>query len=239
MIARKPFGFALTAIALVAGAAVAQVPAAKAPRQFEVLHAEDFQPDLILPPPPASGSEQEKLELAQLRKLIADASSERREQARWDADHEDPALFDAAVGLKLEALPATWALLKLVQHEADTAADGPKLRFARPRPWSVDPTLPNCDGSKGNPGRSYPSGHATLSYSVGPVLARLMPAKAGAIMARAQDYALSRQICGVHFPSDTEASHALGSMVSTRLLLDPSMQPKLDAARAELARAGQ
>ncbi|HEX8031823.1 MAG TPA: phosphatase PAP2 family protein, partial [Vicinamibacterales bacterium] len=95
------------------------------------------------------------------------------------------------------------------------------------------------DGSKGNPGRSYPSGHATLSYSVGPVLARLMPAKAGAIMARAQDYALSRQICGVHFPSDTEASHALGSMVSTRLLFDPSMQPKLDAARAELARAGQ
>lgn len=240
MYAWKPLG-AIAITALLPFATLSAQPAkSPAPRQFTVLHASDFQPTLVLPPPPARGSEQEKLELAQLHTLIADASPARLEQAKWDDAHEDPALFDEAIGMKLEALPATWALLTLVQHEGDTAADGSKVYFARIRPWGVDATLPNCDAGAGKkPTRSYPSGHATLGYSVGTVLARLMPDKAGAIMARATDYALSRQICGVHFPSDTEASHALGSVVATRLLLDPAMQPKIEAARNELAHLGQ
>ncbi|MEF3315477.1 phosphatase PAP2 family protein, partial [Campylobacter jejuni] len=84
--------------------------------------------------------------------------------------------------------------------------------------------------------RSYPSGHSTLGYSVGVTLARLVPAKAGVIMARAQDYAMSREYCGAHYPSDTQASEVIGTMAATLLLSDPRLADKIAAARAELAR---
>ena len=42
-------------------------------------------------------------------------------------------------------------------------------------------------------------------------------------------------ICGVHFASDTEASHVLATMITERLLVDPRMAAKVAAARAELA----
>jgi acid phosphatase (class A) len=72
---------------------------------------------------------------------------------------------------------------------------------------------------------------------VGLVLARLIPEKAPIILARANDYALSREICGVHFPSDTEASHMLATLVADRLLALPALRGKIDAARAELRAA--
>lgn len=220
----------------VPGAARQAAPSPKAPPSFQLLRAEDFAADVVLPPPPAPGSEQERLELAELHRLIADASPARVAQAKADDADETPGIFDGAIGARLEDMPATWALLRTVQNEGDRAAEIAKVRFARARPWGVDPTMPRCDGSGGKPTRSYPSGHATLGYSVGLMLATLTPAKATAVMARAADYATSREICGVHFPSDVEASHALGSMVATRILLDPAAAPRLAAARAELAR---
>ena len=61
------------------------------------------------------------------------------------------------------------------------------------------------------PLRSYPSGHATMGYSLGIVLAALIPEKAQAILARAADYAYSREIRGDPYHADVEASHALGN----------------------------
>ena len=217
-----------------ATAQMAQNAAPKAPKQFQVLHAADFAPDVVLPPPPAPGSNEEKAEVMAVHMLVDSASEARKAQARADADLEDPSIFDEAAGVKLKSLPATWALLKLVQNEGDRAADLSKIKFNRKRPFAVDPSLPNCDGSK-LPTRSYPSGHSTLGYSVGLMLAELMPEKAPAIMARARDYALSRVICGVHFPSDTDASHTIGSIVTIRLLLDPAVADRIAAARAEVA----
>jgi acid phosphatase (class A) len=134
-------------------------------------------------------------------------------------------------------MPATWALLNTVQNDADLTGNLAKLHFARIRPWGIDPSLPNCDSAKGKKALgSYPSGHAVVGYSVGWALAQLMPDKAPAILARAQDYALSRLICGVHFASDTEASHVIGSVVAARLFADPRLAARIAAARAEIDR---
>ena len=234
----KPITLALLLAAIVPSAAVTAqdaTPKPKPPRQFQVLHASDFTPDVVLPPPPAPGSAEEKAELTAVHSLVDSASPARKAQAKADSELEDPSIFDGVVGAKLETMPATWALLKLVQNEGDVAADLSKVKFARLRPFAVDSTLPNCDGTK-VPTRSYPSGHSTLGYSVGLMLAELMPQKASAILARARDYGLSRVICGVHYPADTDASHTLGSMVTVRLLLDPAAADRIAAARAELAR---
>jgi len=230
---------ALTAMLALCIAAPATASAADGGKHLEYLDAGQFDPSLLLPPPPAKGTPAEAFELQTLHRLIDSASKERLQQAREDADNETPAIFNGAVGVDLRTLPATWALLELVQEEGDVAAGYSKVYFHRMRPYSADLSLPFCEG-KADPAkpayRSYPSGHATLGYSVGWVLARLMPAKADKILARAQDYAMSRQICGAHYPADTDASHVVGTLVGSRLLADPRLAAKIAAARNELSK---
>lgn len=228
----------LAAAATVALFCSGAVASAKTKESLHYLTSADVEPGLILPKPYAPGSDAEKAELGELHRIVASASPARLAQARWDSENEDPAIFDGVLGVKLEAMPATWALLKEVQEEGEAAADVSKTYFHRARPWSADPTLQNCDaGKNANPGRSYPSGHSTLSYSVGYVLAHLAPEKSDIILSRAADYAMSRQICGVHYPSDTEASHVLATIIGVRMLVNPAFAAKTMAARAELRAA--
>ncbi len=76
-----------------------------------------------------------------------------------------------------------------------------------------------------------------MGYSLAIVLSALMPEKSQVILARAADYAYSREICGDHYHSDVEASHALGSALGIMLLTHPTMQPLVEAAKAELRAA--
>jgi acid phosphatase (class A) len=85
--------------------------------------------------------------------------------------------------------------------------------------------------------RSYPSGHATMGYSLGIVLSDLMPEKAQAILARAADYAYSREVCGDHYHSDVEASHALGNALGVMFLNNSALKPQIEASKAELRAA--
>jgi acid phosphatase (class A) len=87
------------------------------------------------------------------------------------------------------------------------------------------------------PLRSYPSGHATLGYSVGVVLAALIPEKSQAILLRAADYAYSREVCGDHYHTDVEASRAFGTTLGALLLNNAALRPQIVAAKAELRAA--
>lgn len=198
-----------------------------------------FAPALNVPAPPPRGSAEEARELDALHRLIAGATPERLARAKADGHNETPALFNDAVGVDLKTLPATWDLLTTVQSEGEVLADEGKTFFHRTRPYRIDATLAVC-GQKTDSDkpadRAYPSGHSMLGYSVGWMLARLMPKKADAILARAHDYALSRQYCGAHFASDTEASHAIGTLAAAQLFNDPRLASKIAAARAELAK---
>lgn len=209
-----------------------------APHAFHYLAAPDFAPSAVLPAPPAPGSVQEQSELAQLRTLIAAAPAERLARARFDDGNETPALFDRTLGVELEKYPLTWALLRDVQAEAEAAVSLSKAYFHRTRPYGIDPTLPNCAKKPiGKPATSYPSGHAILGYSTGFVLARLIKGRSSEIFDRAADYAMSRELCGVHFASDLDASHALGTLVASDLLANPAFRAKFEAAHAELLAA--
>lgn len=196
-----------------------------------------FAPALNVAAPPPRGSAEEARELDALHRLIAGASPERLARANVDGHNETPSLFNDAVGVDLKSLPATWDLLTTVQSEGEVLADEGKTLFHRMRPYRIDPTLAVC-GQKADKAsdRAYPSGHSMLGYSVGWMLARLMPRKADVILARARDYALSRQYCGSHFASDTEASHVIGTLAAATLFNDPRLAGKIAAARAELSK---
>lgn len=230
------------AACLVAPGAMAKSPVAMensaraAEARLRYLDPAKFIAQRMVAAPPVAGSAAEVLEFSRLRALIAGTTPERMVQAQWDGDHEDPSLFNATLGRDLTKLPATWALLTLIQQETDVVIDQGKDFFARKRPYSVDPALPACVKDRMNkPARSYPSGHSGVGYSIGWTLAALLPEQAPQILTRADDYALSREICGVHFHSDTEASHVIGTLTAATLLGDRRLARQIAAARAELA----
>ena len=229
------------AAALAAGMAATAAPPKAALATLEeplpplaFLDSSTVRPELLLPQPARPGSAELTRELDRVRLLVRTASPARYAQAEADDASEEPEQFDAAAGRKLENLPQTYALLKLVRDETEAVVIPAKAYFALPRPYQIDPALRHC--GKGSAAHTaYPSGHAGFGYSVGWALAMLLPARAPQVLARAQDYALSREICGTHFHADTEASRVIGTMVAKRLLADPRLAPRIAAARAELS----
>jgi acid phosphatase (class A) len=234
----------LIAIASLASAAVASAadaPAKPAPKTLHVLTAEQVDPSKLLPPPVKDGSDQQKSELAEVQRQYKARTPARHAQAEWDDKHESVELFFATLGpsFDLKKLPATAKVMATVDNEQSVVANIAKRYFLRNRPWAIDPSLVACDYKpNAAPLTSYPSGHATLSYSEGYVLAALMPEKAQPILDRAQEYAYSRVVCAAHYPSDIEASHVLGTALAMMMLKDPGFAADFAAARTELKAAG-
>jgi acid phosphatase (class A) len=247
----KTAGGALVVLLAFANPVLAQSASAPAPSAVQAapapaltlkyLSPSDVDPATLLPPPVADGSDAQKAEVAEVLALQQAATADRKAQAVWDDRHEDGSLWEPTLGasFSLKNLPATAAVLDAVLHERDYAADKAKVYFDRLRPWTFNPAIEVCEakGRNGAQRRSYPSGHATLSFSQGVVLASLMPEKSQVILGRAADFALSRVICGVHSRSDTVAGQALGTTIGVLMLHNAAFKPMLDAARAELQAA--
>ncbi|MDL2401297.1 phosphatase PAP2 family protein [Rhizobium mayense] len=232
-----------------AAAIAAATPPAPAPLPqnpahiLKYLSPDDLDPATLLAPPPADGSDQQKAEVAEVLRMQQAASQARRDQAVWDDRHESSELWIPTlgpIGFDLTKLPATAAMLDAVLHERDAAADVVKVYFGRRRPWTFNDDIQVCEaaGKGGSKVRAYPSGHGTLSYAQAVILAHLMPNKGQLVMARAEDFAESRMICGVHSRSDIRASAVLGTTIGMLLLHNAKFRPLLDDARAELAAAG-
>jgi acid phosphatase (class A) len=217
------------------------------PKTLLYLTPQQIDPSRLLAPPPKDGSPVQQEEMAAVKRLIHSRTADRYAQAKWDAEHEDATPFAVTIGpvFDLTKLHATAKLLESVLHEQGIAASTAKDFFHRKFPVTAE--MPGayrdwtCDTPDRKPEtrplRSYPSGHATLGYSVAVVLAALIPEKAQALLIRAADYAYSREVCGDHYHSDVEASRTLGTSVGVMLLENASLKPQIDAAKAELRAA--
>jgi acid phosphatase (class A) len=64
-------------------------------------------------------------------------------------------------------------------------------------------------------------------------LAAILPERKAEIWDRAQDYAESRVILGMHYPSDLEMGYRSGTALAAALLEDAEFQADLAAARTE------
>ncbi|HEY3695279.1 phosphatase PAP2 family protein [Phenylobacterium sp.] len=192
----------------------------------------------FLPPPPAEGSPPALAEVAELHAIEAARSPGALAHAKSDDVTKDASIFAAVMGpgFDLKALPATARLMSDVRHDEKVAADAAKAHFGRKRPWIVDPTFRSCT-REDEPLTSYPSGHATMGFSMAVVLADLAPDKAPALLARAEDYAESRMVCGMHFRADIVAGQVLGTAVGQDLLHSPAFRADRAAAAAELRAA--
>ncbi len=228
-------------IAIGAGVSAPAPASAAAPKTLRVLTAAQIDPGRLLPPPAKDGSDLQRAELAEVERVYKSRTPERRAQAEWDDKHETSEVFFAVLGpqFDLAKLPATATLLATVENEQSVVANIAKRYFLRNRPWAIDAAIVACDYKPdAAPQTSYPSGHAMLGYSVGFILAGLVPEKAQPILARANDYAYSRVVCGAHYASDIEASHVLATETAMMMLQNPRFEAQFEASRSELRAAG-
>lgn len=220
------YGFLVCAVMML-GSATAQAG---------LLAPGDFAAGHYLPPPPDVATTAREME--ELRAIAARSTAEDRALAARDAKDETPDLFSAAVGFDLATMPQTFKLLTLVGDEEEDDTKDAKAYFHRDRPYAAEPSIKTCTPVKpGKAANSYPSGHATRAFSMGVVLAALMPAKSQAILARATQYAERRLICGVHYRSDIVAGQQFGTVLALKLMDNRAFQDQMAKAQAELRAA--
>jgi acid phosphatase (class A) len=188
----------------------------------------------LIPDAPAADSAANKAELAELHQIEASRTPAQVAAAKADEAEEDLFLYKTVLGARFnaESLPLTAEFGVHVKNEQSVAGAALKALFQRVRPYNTDKTLhPVCDVTEVP--NSYPSGHALTGYLEGLTLAEIVPEKRTEILARADDYAHNRLVCGVHYPSDTEASRKVAYVVFGYMLATPRFQRDLAAARAE------
>lgn len=239
-----------TALAFVLTAAVpatAQMASEKAATKAEpgsapaLLAPDALRPEWLLPAPAADDSVQGQAELAEVKRIAAEASPEVKAAADHDGVTENVTLFaDTLPGFDVAKLPATQKLFDEVANEEELRTKLFKTYFARKRPYQRDASIVMCpsEGKGTTKPNSYPSGHTTLAFSEGVVLASLIPEKNQAILSRSKLYAEHRMVCGVHFRSDLVAGQALGTALALKLMDVPSFKSDFAAAKAELIKAG-
>lgn len=205
--------------------------------------------DFVLSDPPANSSAQTKAEIKYLKQLEKSRTALEIDVCKFmagltynpRATEKDPNyrqyqqnLFQIGRSIGTwynpEQLPLTAKLLSRVYQDASFFIWSFKYKFARIRPYTIDPTVNNLEDTDWP---AYPSGHAGHSYVTALVLASIAPEFTDVFMKDAFDIAHSREIIGVHFPSDSEASRLLACQLVEKLHRNPRFQDDLKNARRE------
>lgn len=202
------------------------------------MSAEETRSFLILPTPGSSKSEKTQSELTELHRYENTRTEAQKVQAMADDKEETIFIFKAQMGEWFNAknLPLTAAFGVRVKNDEGINTAPAKTGFARVRPYNLDNTLHPVCATK-TKDDSYPSGHATTGYLMALTLVEMVPDKRDQILARADDYANNRLVCGVHYRSDVEASKLLAYTIHAVMANKPQYQQEMAVARAELQQA--
>jgi acid phosphatase (class A) len=220
---------------IVLSAAFAASTAFAADAAYRFIAPEAVAPARLLPAPPADSSGAGKREVAELHAIENARTPAQFARAKHDDETENASIFADVLGpaFDLAKLPATAKMFAEIRAEEKLAAAQAKDFFKRNRPWIVDASFKSC-AQEDKPQSSYPSGHATMGYSFAVVLASIVPSKAQAILARADEYAENRLVCGMHFRKDIVAGQTLGTAVAVEMLQNSNFQADVSASAKEL-----
>ncbi|MDZ3831876.1 MAG: phosphatase PAP2 family protein [Sphingopyxis sp.] len=199
---------------------------------------------LFIGPPPAPDTLLDRLDMLASRRFQAEIPAIADE--RWQTAERDHEMvyprFAEAFGRPIDrqTSPHLVRLLNRVMRDVSDPVFRAKEAFQRPRPYQRYQLSRRCGGKpiptpdkEARGGSSYPSGHTAYGWATALVLADIAPDRAPLILERGRDYALSRVICGYHFPSDTEAARAVVAAVVMKLHDNADYSADLAAARTE------
>lgn len=225
-----------------AGVAAVQPAAGQMARTGGFLTA-TVMPDAVatIPPAPKEGEARNDLDWKIFRDLRALEGTDRWKLAQSDNSYLPKDLvkdFSCSVGVELSAenVPTLAAILARTTIDAGAAAEKAKQLYKRTRPY-----LHNagniCIEKSDALGKSfdYPSGHASLGWTAGLVMAELVPDRASDVLARGRAYGESRLVCGVHNMSAVEAGRTNAAGVFAALQSSADFQAEMAKARAEIA----
>lgn len=200
--------------------------------------------------PPANSSEQTQAELKYLLQLQAQRSEEdiraslfyarvfyRTSTKPGDQDYNrmQRNLFhigrSVAPWFCADSLPITAQLTRNVWQDASYVIWKYKNYFLRIRPYKLEPQLKNQEETNW---AAYPSGHASNSYTNAYLFSELLPEFASFFIKDAYDMAHSREIIGVHYPSDSESGRLLGYELIQILKSNPAFQADFEKAATEI-----
>src|SRR5215212_9599557 len=221
---------------------------------------EKIQPEFVrvpldtftLPPCPANSSKQTRGEIDYLLRLQANRTEDEGKRSLYFApwgystsvkpnDPEFPAqqrnifYVGRSIGSWFNAkdLPVTTEVVGRVWHDASHYMWRLKFKYARIRPYNIDPNVKNLEDTNW---AAFPSGHSSYSHMLAYLFSELAPEFSDIFLNDARAIAHSREIIGVHFPSDSEAGRVFGRQFVEQLLASEKFQPDFEKMKAEWAR---
>ena len=161
-------------------------------------------------------------------------------QAALDEVQWTSKAFSEAAGFLIDPqqTPEIFKLAEGARKDARAVNKNAKKHFKRTRPYVYfgEPSISPQFDEEYKTSYSYPSGHSVRGWVYALTLALVVPDSTEALIARAQEYAINRVICGRHYKSDIDASLIEATAVMSRLLCNAAFLEQLKKARREYAR---
>ena len=231
--------------AVVAAPAVETPMAGTAPTRAAGFLTAATMPNAIatIPPAPKEGETRNTLDWEIFKKTRALEGSDRWKLAQADDSYKPADLlkdFSCSVGVALtpENSPTLMTILARTTIDAGMAAEAAKQLYRRTRPFMHNPgniciaRTPGLEASF-----DYPSGHGSLGWTAGLVIAQLAPDRATPVLARGRAFGESRIVCGLHNMSAIEASRTNAAGVFAALQGSDEFLLAMNKARSELTAA--
>jgi hypothetical protein len=173
-------------------------------------------------PPPSTSGEQMKKETEEIYKMVQNPTREQIRIVHFWADgvatYTPPGHWDAIAAddfIKKNFSEVRWArnmaLLNMSMMDAAIVCWATKNLYFNPRPSQINPKIKTLTGTPNFP--SYISGHSTFSGAAATVLSYIIPERAEAYTAMANEASLSRMYGGIHFRSDCETGLTVGKNI--------------------------
>jgi acid phosphatase (class A) len=105
-----------------------------------------------------------------------------------------------------------------------------KRHFKRPRPYHLEPRL-NPLARINSP--SFASGHSLWAFTEAYIFSEIIPEKREEFLKMADEVRWSRELMGIHYPSDNEASRVIGWYLLKYWYNNPQFVEDLEKAKIE------
>jgi acid phosphatase (class A) len=191
--------------------------------------------DFKLPDPPANSSDQMRAELNYLLTLQNTRTLEDITTSIYMSNNpESPSDVGQYIGYWTapQKLPLTDSLMDKVERDGDYFLWSMKFKYARPRPYVIEPRIHDMEESRAS---SYPSGHVTYAYIRAYIYQELAPEFTDVFMAKAYAMSHARQIIGVHYPSDCEGSRIFARQFVNMLFENEAFRRDFNNVKKEWA----
>jgi hypothetical protein len=185
---------------------------------FDSLTAISLRPG----PPPLTASKKMEDETAEIYKMVQNDTRENYRIVHFWADgvgtSTPPGHWDAIAAedfIKKNFSEVRWArnmaLLNMSLMDAAIVCWDTKMYYFNPRPSQMDARIKTLTGVPNFP--AYISGHSTFSGAAAAILSYIVPERATAYDAMAQEASLSRMLAGIHYRADCEIGLETGKKI--------------------------